>query len=250
MIVNMNGLVLHERMAGEKGRFLDILTQEQGVVEVYVRGAKKITSKSTSVTQLFSYASFCLEQRGEMYYFQSARPIRIFYALRDDLEHLSLASYFSELIRQAVPSGKQENEILRLVLNTFHYLTEGKREAAVLKPLFELRFAAELGFMPDVLMCRECMDHLPEELVYTAEEGSFVCMECYTGTPGTDIPMKRSGLEMIRHIVLSDFERLFGFRVTGRTLEDVTDFAEKFVSYHLSVHPRALDFYRQVKALR
>ncbi|MBQ8687634.1 MAG: DNA repair protein RecO [Ruminococcus sp.] len=248
MLITMNGLVLREKQAGEKGRFLDILTQEQGVVEVFVRGAKKATSKSTCVTQLFSYATFCLEQRGDMYYFQSAKPIRIFYGLRENLDHLSLASYFSDWIRYAVPKGRQENMVLRLMLNTLHYLTEEKRDERMLKALFELRFASELGLMPDVLMCKRCMNYLPDSLVFSVTNGHFWCEDCYPGTEDdVAYSMRRSGLEMIRHIVLMDFARLFHFRAGEETLNVVSKFAEEFLCCHLSVRPRSLDFYHNIK---
>ena len=34
-------LILQERQAGDAGRFLDILTKTEGVLEVFVRGSKK-----------------------------------------------------------------------------------------------------------------------------------------------------------------------------------------------------------------
>lgn len=41
MMLSMKGLVLHETQAGDKGRFIDMLTEELGVVTVFVRGSKK-----------------------------------------------------------------------------------------------------------------------------------------------------------------------------------------------------------------
>ena len=37
------GLVLAERSAGERGKFIDVLTEHNTVREIYVRGAKKNT---------------------------------------------------------------------------------------------------------------------------------------------------------------------------------------------------------------
>ncbi len=252
MLLSMKGLVLRETQAGEKGRFIDVLTEEMGVVTVFVRGAKKITGKSTASTQLFSYAHFCIEQRVDRYYYQSAKPIRIFYNLRENLLNLSLASYFAELIRMTVPKGKQDKFSLRLILNTLFYLTEGKRSANMLKPLFELRFASEMGFMPDVLMCKGCMNHLPESLVFSVKEGGFWCEDCYNAMKkdeeSTAYPMKLSGLEMIRHITLADMERLFNFRVSDETLSAVSGFSEDFICHHMAVKPKSLEFYHSVKA--
>lgn len=253
MLLTTKGLVLRETQAGDKGRFIDILTEEYGVLEVFVRGAKKITGKSVGVTQLFSYASFSIEKRSDRYYFHSAVPVRIFYQLREDLLKLSLASYFAELIRMTLPDGKNDGDILRLTLNTLHYLSEGKRSPEMLKPLFELRYASEMGYMPDVLMCRRCMEHLPQELVFSARDGGFWCRECYNSL-NTDnendtgaYRMKLSGLEMIRHITLVDFDRLFNFKAGGETLNNVSGFSEAFIRRHLAVRPRSLDFYNSLR---
>ncbi len=248
MTLSMDGLVLRERPVRDKGRFIDIMTQEKGVVEVYVNGAKKASGKSTCITQLFSYANFYVEQRGDMYYYKNAKPIRIFYELRENLEHLSLASYFSDLLRYTVHKGRQNNMVLRLILNTLHFLTEGNHDEKTLKALFELRLATELGFMPDVLMCRRCMDYIPESLVYSVEEGRFWCEECFPREIGTlDFKMPLSGLEMVRHITLMDFARLYSFRAGGETLDVVSRFAEAFICHHISMRPKTLDFYYSLK---
>lgn len=251
MLLSMKGLVLRETPAGDKGRFIDLLTEELGVVTVFVRGAKKVAGKSTAATQLFSYADFCIEHSRERYYYQSAKPIRIFYQLRENLRDLSLASYFTELIRMTVPKGKQDNIVLRLILNTLFYLAEGKRDAKMLKPLFELRFASEMGFMPDVLMCRRCMDHLPENLVFSASDGCFWCIDCYKELNKNEdtavYDMSLSCLEMIRHITLVDLERLFNFRADCKTIDIVSRFSENFVCHHMSVRPRSLEFYHNIE---
>ena len=57
------GLVLAERSAGERGKFIDVLTEHNTVREIYVRGAKKNTSAGLSATQLFSYANFSIRKQ-------------------------------------------------------------------------------------------------------------------------------------------------------------------------------------------
>ena len=61
------GLVLAERSAGEQGKFIDVLTEHNTVQEIYVRGAKKNSSAGLSATQLFSYATFCLNKTKQRY---------------------------------------------------------------------------------------------------------------------------------------------------------------------------------------
>ena len=142
------GLVLAERSAGEQGKFIDVLTEHNTVQEIYVRGAKKNSSAGLSATQLFSYATFSVQKRRNQWYLDSAEPIRIFYRLRESLSRLSLAMYFGELIRLSVREHQTPEEncfVMRLMLNTLHYLESGQRSEALLKPIFELRLMTELG---------------------------------------------------------------------------------------------------------
>ena len=219
-------LILQERQAGDAGRFLDILTKTEGVLEVFVRGSKKANSKHLAATQPFAYSKLCLAEKNGRYYVESAEPIHLFYGLR---EHL------------------KQNFILRLTLNTLYYLTTGNRSEAFLKSVFELRFLSELGMMPDVLVCPVCMEYLPQSLFYSARTGHFYCQKCYT--PKEEdyaVPMSLGGLQAIRHIVLTEPERLFQFRLGAETQQAVNQFSETFVRYQLDYQPQTLQFYKRL----
>lgn len=251
MLLTLKGIVLRETDAGDKGRFIDILTEEMGVAEVYVRGTIRSAAKSTCIAQLFSYAEFEVSQKGDMRFFQGGKPIRLFFGLRDDLLKVSLAYYFAELVRMSVPMNTNSKEILRLVLNTLHFLEKGTRSPDMLKALFELRLMSELGYMPDLLMCRRCMDYLPQDIIFSVEDGRFWCSDCYDelklvhNTPV--FRMDISCLSLIRHIMLVDMERLYSFRVSDETLKTVSAFAEEYARFHLDINARSLVFWRYVR---
>ena len=92
----INGIVIKQRSFGESDKFADILTNE-GIIEIPVKGVKKITSKNSSSVQLFAYSRLCIDERNGRKFLNSAEPIHIFYGLRDNLKKLSLASYFADI---------------------------------------------------------------------------------------------------------------------------------------------------------
>ena len=49
-MITAEGIVLKERSAGEQDKFIDILTKDRGVLELSVKGARKINGKSGSST--------------------------------------------------------------------------------------------------------------------------------------------------------------------------------------------------------
>lgn len=243
----IDGIVLKERPVGEQDRFIDVLTKSKGIIELSVRGARKINGKSGSSTQLFAYSRFCCDINGEKLRLNSAEPIHIFYDIRSSLTAISLASYFSEVLRYSISERTDSGNVLRLTLNTLHCLEKGLRSEQLLKSIFELRLMSEIGYMPDVLACRCCGAFESEELYFSVEDGGFLCSDCYEDNGGRWTKLRLAELSAIRHIVLADFDRLFNFRVSERAGDSLAAFSEDYLLTHLERNFKTLDFYRSVQ---
>ncbi|MCM1132472.1 MAG: DNA repair protein RecO [Ruminococcus flavefaciens] len=241
----IEGIVLKERMFGEQDKFIDVLTKDRGVMELPVRGARKINGRMSSATQLFAYSRFCYEQKKNRLVLNSAEPVHIFYGLRNSLSAISLASYFADVVRSCIPELTDSENVARLLLNTLHYLEKNLRSEKMLKSIFELRLMSETGFMPDVLACRNCGNFEPDEL-YFSVSGEFFCTDCCESAGENSFRMKLPVLSAIRHIVLSDFDRLFNFRVSENTLERLSAFSESYIISHLEKNFKTLDFYKSL----
>lgn len=246
-MTTVEGIVLKERSVGEQDKFIDILTGESGVLEVSVKGAKKINGKSGSSTQLLAYSRFCIDKRGSYLYLNSAEPIHIFYGLRNSLTKISLASYFAEIMRFCIKPEAQNGDIMRLMLNTLHYLENGKRSEKMLKSVFELRLMSEIGYMPDIVACRGCGAYEPAELYFCIDSGGFYCADCFENDSKENyMKIKLPVLSAVRHIVLADFSRLFNFRVSDETQDRLSALAESYALTHLERSFGTLDFYKTI----
>ncbi len=250
----INAVVLAVRASGEKGHFLDILTENNTVLEVYVRGGNKLASSMVALAQPFVYFKGSLTQRGGRHYLDSAEIIHIFYHLREKLSMLGLATYFGQLVTHAVPAFTPKNDncaVMRLFLNTLHYLEAGEITETMIKAIFELRLLTELGHMPDATICRQCGAYTPPVLDFSVAGGYFCCSTCpdIDKTRGT-VRMTSAGLLAIRHIIFAPFERLFRFRLGEKNLNAVGTFTERFVLYHLDGQIKALDFYKEISQIK
>lgn len=245
-MTTIEGIVLKERPFGEQDKFIDILTKDRGVMELPVRGARKINGRMSAATQLFAYSHFCFEQKRNRLYINSVEPIHIFYGLRNSLSAISLASYFADIVRSCIPELTESENIARLFLNTLHYLENNLRSEKLLKSIFELRLISETGFMPDVLGCRVCGDFEPQELYFSVKNGGFLCAKCCHSLDEYSFKLKLPVLQAVRHIVLADFDRLFNFRVSDNTLKRLSAFSENYIMSHLERNFNTLDFYKSL----
>ncbi len=242
--MTVKGVVLSQKPFGEQDKFIDILT-ETGIIEIAVKGSAKVTSKSGSASQLFAYSEFDISDRhakNKARLLSSVTPINIFYGLRNNLNSVALASYLAQVILYSALPKSGTPEILRLMLNTLHYLSQPEHDELLLKAIFELRIASLLGFQPDVVMCRKCGNYLPENLYFSVEDGCFFCDACRQ----EGILMPAGTLQAVRYIILQDFEKIFSFEISERCRQPLFDFAEQFLQYHVDKKFPALEYYKQI----
>lgn len=246
MLITTNGIVIRERTIGENDKFIDVLTADLGVIELSAKGVKKITGRNFSAAQLFSYSKFCLDKRNGKYYINSTEPIHSFYNIRLDVEDFALASYFCEVILHAVTSEQSANSVMRLFLNSLHFLEEKKRSRAFVKSVFELRLVSEIGLMPDIAMCHACFTYQTQKMYFKIKKGILFCENCYNRA-GDAVELNESLLHIIRYICLSDFEKLWSFKASAELETKLGMITESYLLSHLDRDFKTLSFYREME---
>ncbi len=243
--LTIKGLVIQETPHGDADKIIDLFT-ENGIRTVYAKSVRKPGSKYAAVTQLFSYGEFCLRCRGEKLYLDSAVSLDLFFGIRNDLDSLALASYFAELARKTATSQKQP-QILRLFLLSLHHLSERSRPLLLIKAIFELRFMTEIGMMPNLICCESCMEYMPEHPVLRIRFPWLNCRECIEIRDNLDMQVTQAVLLAARHVVFTDFDRLFQFRIKGKSAELFMAYTEKYLQHRLGMRIRTLEFFNEIQ---
>ncbi|MCI5751954.1 MAG: DNA repair protein RecO [Oscillospiraceae bacterium] len=254
-MITTKGIVISSRNVNENDRNVTIITEQLGVIDIFARGAQKMTASSNSSTQLFAYSEFCFNERKGRYFLESAKPVSIFYGIRSDIVKVALASYFAELVRYAVMALQPSEETMRLLLNTLHFLSEGTFSCAQLKSIFELRFVCCVGHTPLLLGCRECHKYDDDFMFFVYKDGSLLCgghYYIYYSAVGEEYypvtaRISRTVLHAMRTICLTDMKRVFSFKITGDSLDSLGEITETYLLTQLDHHFKTLDFYNEVK---
>lgn len=240
-----DGLIIREQQTGEDDRLVTLLTRDRGVIRAFVRGAKRIKSKSQSATQLFAYGSYSVYRGRDAYSIDEAQPKEIFFDLRNDLESLSLAQYFCELAGEFAPVEDDADEFLRLILNALHMLMNKKRPQAQLKAVVELRILCLSGYMPDLTACGECAQESGEAFLFSPVEGQIFCENCRERHTGILLP--DGVLRAMRHICYSEDSKLFSFSLGEENMNILGDVTERFLLLQTAKKFKTLDFYKVMK---
>lgn len=249
MQLKTNGMVLKQRNIGENDRILTVLTQDAGLIEVCARRSRSPKNPLTAPTQLLNYSSFCLYKGKASYYIaDSAESIRAFYDLRLDVVKLSLAGYFAELCVFLAPTAENSEALLRLLLNTCHLLETDHYPMEHLRPVFELRALSVSGFMPNLVCCAECNAYEASDMLFLPLDGVLCCQKCYlkSGYYREDkivLPLSSAVLSAMRHIIFSDTQKIFSFRLSDSAAAKLYEIVRTYTSLHTEADFKSLHLF-------
>lgn len=249
-MLTINGLVISRRDIGENDCLIHIITAENGVMDFYAKGVRKANAKNTSSTQLFAYSTFCLNERNDHYYLNSSEPIRIFYDIRLNIKKYALACYFVEISQYCIPRQQPAKEVMKLLLNSLHFLSEDLRSCAFLKSVFEMRFMSEVGLLPQLIGCRDCYKFTTEKMYILIDRACLLCGEHFEERGFEEdyyhIKINNTILHTLQFICLAEQKRLFNFKIGKENQKLLNEITEKYILRHLHYKFKALDFYQNI----
>lgn len=247
MLVTYDGIVISRRTVGESGVFIDILTDDQGIIEAAAHGANKINSNLLASSALFSYATFCLSKSKLRYTVNSAKPKFSFHEIGQDIEKLALASYFAQAVKFCTPSEQPQDSIVRFFAIALYEIMSG-RPLNFVKAAFELRYSAELGFAPNLVACDNCGSYECERGMYFLPNGArLICADCFNKDYGGEYELLDDGtLSAMRNIIFSQLDRCFKFNVSANAGKQLSRICEKHFLNSAERSFPALNYYKSL----
>lgn len=238
---SMSGLVIKEQTVGEFDRLITVLTAEKGLIRAFSRGAKKAKSKKLSATALLTYSDFTFTKKGDTYTVEDAAPREVFFELRNDVLKITLAQYICELAYEFCEQDYESGEILRLFLNSLYFLKTDKKSGVFIKAVTELRLLSLSGYMPDLVACEGCGEYESAVMRFCPESGKLFCDSCIPSGEAVNValPVVRA----MRHIVFSDFEKIFAFSLSKESEELLSYVSERYLLSQTRRKFKTLDFF-------
>ncbi|MBR5234279.1 MAG: DNA repair protein RecO [Clostridia bacterium] len=244
MTFSSDAIVLKITKTGESDRLLTLLTRDRGIMKAFAKAADRPKNKLHMSTNLFCYGRFTFYEGVKSTKVEECDLNETFYNLQSDIGKLALAQYFNELMIETAPVETDANEYLRLLLNTLYFLANDKKNPRFLKSLFEMRLSSMIGYMPSLVGCKECGEFETDPMFFNTESGELFCNFCKgTGTKMFSLDTVTS----MRHIVFSDFEKLYSLSADEKTLDSLETVTEKYLLNAIKRNFRTLDFYKTIK---
>lgn len=239
------GLVIKEMNVGESDRLVTLFTRDYGILKAFAPGAKSIKSKKGAATSLLTYSSVTFVRKKDTLRISEASPIALFFSMGSDVEVLALSQYFCELAYKFGENGVSNPEMLRLFLNSLHFLNKEKRYPPLIKAITELRLAVLSGYSPNLIACGDCGKFEDNLMYFNFEDGSLCCSECTPKNGSVAIDLAQ--LSAMRHIVYSEFSKLYSFDLGTENADRLSEITSEYIETQSDQRFPTLDFYRSIK---
>ena len=236
--IKLTGMVLVSMPVGDYDRRLTILTRERGKISAFAKGSRKPTSPLLGCSQPFSFGEFILYEGKSSYNVVSAEISNYFAELRDDVESIYYAMYFCEFSCFMTKENLEAGEPLKLLYMTLRALSKPALHKRLVRRIFELRFMAVNGEMPQVENCvlcgREEMLKEPKGW-FSPSEGGICCEECRKKRiqENDGIWIGTSTIYTMQYILATPLEKLFTFTVSDEVLAELSEAMDRFLAKHV-----------------
>ncbi len=185
MFIVTDSIVLRRVKVSDYDKILTLLTRKAGKISVSVKGSQNPKSKLASGSHPFVYGEFSLNKSGRMSSVTSVGVYNSFYKLREDLDKLTIASYFLELVNIVSVENIVNNRLFDLLIEFLDCIEKSSSvdEFHVIKVAFEIKLLSCVGLRPELHSCVNCGNTEFESPKFSSVDGGIICEECFIGYP-------------------------------------------------------------------
>ena len=237
--------MLREVNYKESDKLLTVLTAEGGKRTVKARGCRRKGSPLAAAAQLLVYSDMTLFEYRDYFTLNEAESLQQFWRVRSDLERLSLASYFAEVMEAVAVEVRPDPTALSLILNSLYALDRLNRPLELVKAAFELKLMCLEGYEPLLDACAVCGAPEPENPMLDVVHGVVHCGKCRE-KGGLSLPLTAAGLAALRYILYGDAKRLYSFALPQPGLRALDHASDAYVTAQLERSFRTLDYYKSI----
>ena len=175
----VEGVVLATANFGDANRVVTIYTKEQGKLEVNAYGCRRAKSPLAGAIQMFNHISAEIIHGTQVDTIRDADVINFYPNLTADIERLSYASIFFEIVNKMTLPKLCEVEIYNLLVKSLPILNKKNPQIASLIAI--VQFMEFTGFQLNFESCILCGKKIIGDASLSFTEGGAVCENCSHG---------------------------------------------------------------------
>lgn len=242
--IEMTGMVLSSMPIGEYDKRLVILTQEEGAITAFARGARRPKSTLRAAANSFVTGRFSLVPGRSAYSLVGANVQHYFTELAEEMPGVYYGFYFLEFASYYGHEGIDATEMLNLLYFSLRALQNEALDDRVIRCAYEIRLMVLNGEYAPPEVPPEGASPTPERAT-PAPEGAGV----WTESPPTN-KMSASAAYAAQYASTAPFQKLFSFNLEETALRELERHVKKHIARVVDRRMRSLEILEQFTAAK
>lgn len=245
--VKIRGFVVREVPVGESDRIIGLLTEDQGLITVSVRGARRARSPHLMTTQAFAFSEFELFQNKGHYSLNASELIEPYLMLYQDMERLVCASHLAEVLVDCLRDDVAQPALFRLWAYSMQALQSGP-DPLLTVHVAQWRLLSEIGLSPRLDCCVQCGRTQDAFEYFSIRSCGLVCgrSECLARAPDAML-LSGGALACLSYCQTAALPRLFNFTLQADVRNQVIDISARYLVHQFEKPYTKLDMLKSLQ---
>lgn len=220
-ILKTRAIVIKTQEFKEADKLVWLFTEDFGKITAIAKGARKNKSKYVSSTLPCCYAEFVLFKGKNLYTINEVTIIDSFQQLLRNLDTITYASYFNELIDIAMENEEVNRELFKDLVSAFYFIKNDAMDIEILARAFETKLLKATGYGMNFEQCVRCRKKITISNNIDLQSYGPICKDCekvnsiYISNPtyNTLKFLNNFGMDKINRIVVSPTSKLELYKI-------------------------------------
>jgi len=238
-------IVLRHVDYGEADRIVHLLTETNGLVHGFVRGARKMKSRIGGRIDLLNY--------GTLHYFEKEQDklsavsdfdlISTFPLLKKNLESFYRASIMAEFVSLVSTTGITDRQLFKIFLSFLKTMNSEACDSRTLLVLFEMFIIHQQGYSPPFESCFSCHKKSVFPMHWLTATNHLVCPDCHDQIQQHSLIVTAEIKDIFKSMKMPDINSLSRIKWSDDNLEYAERFCFEYLRFYLDFQPRTIKMF-------
>lgn len=221
-----------------------MFTEKLGKISAVAKGAKRNKSKFLSLSLGFCYGEYVVYRGKSLYNITEGELIDSFQDFLKDIDSLTYASYFCELIDIALQEEESHRELFKDFITAFYLLKTKAVNYEILARAFEIKLLRATGYGLNLDSCSICKKKLSKSNYINLQYYGGVCEECEK-VNGMNINF--GTYNALRFLNNAPLEKLHRLTITEETKKELYKILSLIIANNYTRKPKSLEIFDYFK---
>ncbi|EET87283.1 DNA repair protein RecO [Clostridium carboxidivorans P7] len=237
-IFKTRAVVIKTQDIKESDKLVWLFSEKLGKISTIAKGSKKSSNKLFTSTLQFSYGDYVVYKGKSLYVINESTAIDSFQELLNDLDKLTYASYFCEIIDISMQDEESNRELFKLLITAFYFLKNKVVDIEILARAFEIKALQATGYGFNLEHCCMCRKKINTSNYISFQYSGGVCQEC---AKVNGINVSYPAYNALKYISKIPLENVYRVNLSKEIKDELYKVLSQFIDQSYFRRPKSLD---------